>query len=119
MIAFYDDVPSKLEKVGNGSFLYRWEIKKSVNEEDKHELYKCEEVVVWQPLSANKITKAVLTEKWDKNYEQKLVNEYNSAILGLYPEEVSKAKMKAYKDFLLERDSLKKQIDEDFNQFNN
>lgn len=123
MIAFYDNKPSKLEAVGDGSFLYRWNITEVVPElteenaeEEKVSQWKCEEVTVWAPLSSNKITEAVISNKWDRNYEQKLVNEYNSAQLGLLGTTKSadaQTKITAYKDFLTERAALKAQVDAD------
>ena len=94
MQAFYDNKPSKLEAIGNGSFAYRYNIQEvekpaqSDNTETTEQAqgqtqWVCEEVIVWSPLSANKITEKVLTEKFENNFEQKLVNEYNAAQLGL------------------------------------
>ncbi len=73
-------------------------------------------MVIWAPVSANKITEAVLTHLWSANYEQKLANEYNAANLGLYgakTSEAAKAKIQAYTDFLTARAAVKTQIDED------
>ena len=135
-MAFYDNKPSKLEAVGNGSYLYRWNIqevtpeseeKKETAAEDGAEVqaenatqFSCEEVSVWEPLTSNKITEAVITSKWDANYEQKLVNEYNAAQLGLYgakTSEEAKAHIKAYTDYLTERAALKTQVDTDCAEF--
>lgn len=123
MIAFYDNQPTKLEAVGNGSYVYRFNIEELVPvlteenaEEKKVSQWKCEEVTVWSPLSSNKITEAVITEKWDNNQEQKLVNEYNAANLGLLgakTSEEAKARIDAYKAYLTERASLKAQVDND------
>ncbi|WP_373190537.1 MULTISPECIES: hypothetical protein [Bacteroides] len=123
MIAFYDNQPTKLEAVGNGSYVYRFNIEELVPvlteenaEEKKASQWKCEEVTVWSPLSSNKITEAVITEKWDNNQEQKLVNEYNAANLGLLgakTSEEAKARIEAYKAYLTERASLKAQVDND------
>lgn len=125
MQAFYDNQPKKLEAVGNGSFRYRYNIREeekpvqaSENSETAQEAqaqpqWVCEEVTVWAPLSANKITEKVLTERWDGNYEQKLVNEYNSAQMGLLSEEESAARIEAYRAFLTERTALKSQVDAD------
>lgn len=125
MQAFYDNQPKKLEAVGNGSFRYRYNIreeekpvKASENSETAQEAqaqpqWVCEEVTVWAPLSANKITEKVLTERWDGNYEQKLVNEYNSAQMGLLSEEEAAARIEAYRAFLTERTALKSQVDAD------
>lgn len=129
--AFYDNRPSTLEAVGNGSYLYRWDIQEetaetnnaqTVSEEEdtaateQRTQYSCNEVTVWAPLSANKITEAVIAAKWESNYEQKLVNEYNGAQLGVYGAKTSneaKARIQAYTDFLTERYALKQQVDAD------
>ena len=125
MQAFYDNQPKKLEAVGDGSFRYRFNIREeekpaqgSENSETAQEAqaqtqWVCEEVTVWAPLSANKITEKVLTERWDGNYEQKLVNEYNSAQMGLLSEEEAALRIEAYKALLTERAALKAMVDSD------
>ena len=123
MVASYDNKPSVLEAVGNGSYMYRWNIEEVVPElteenaeEEKVSSWKCEEVTVWPPLTPNRITEAAITAKWDGNYQQKLVNEYNAAQLGLFGEvtgDEAKARIKAYKDYLTERTALKAQVDAD------
>ena len=117
-MAIYDAKPSKYEAVGNGSFLYRWNIEEiQVPENGDSETtvskWQCEEVTIWSPVTANKVTEAVITTKWDNNYEQKLVNDYNAAKLGVYGTTTSteaKEKVAAYTDYLNERKALKEQI---------
>lgn len=120
MQAFYDNKPSKYEAVGNGSYLYRYNIQEveqtDTQEEAAEETRKqwsCEEVTVWSPVSSNKITQAVIADRWDSDYEQKLVNEYNGAQLGVYTDEEAEAIIAKYKAFLTERAELKKTIDAD------
>lgn len=127
MQAFYDAKPSKIEAIGNGSYAYRYNIQevetpvhsyfeKTAEVTETKKQWSCEEVIVWAPLSSNKITEAVITSKWDANYEQKLVNEYNAAQLGLYgakTSEEAKARIKAYTEYLSERAALKTQVDAD------
>lgn len=119
MKAFYDNQPSKLEPVGNGSYHYRYnisEVEKPSQGEDVEQTqtqWECEEVTVWAPLSANKITEKVLTERWDSNYEQKLVNEYNSAQFGMMSVEEATKRINAYKEFLIARAALKALVDFD------
>lgn len=120
MKAFYDNKPSKLEAVGNGAFRYRYNIEEVIPEltdENMGDLHTsqwvCEEVEVWLPLSSNKITSAVISDKWEKNYEQKLANEYNAALLDVYDEETAAAKIAAYKSFLTARNAVKQQVDDD------
>lgn len=120
MTAIYDNKPSKLEAVGNGSYLYRYNIKETerptIEGDETLTQWECGEVTVWSPVTANKITQAVIAERWPNDYEQKLVNEYNGAQLGVYGSKTSaeaKAKIKAYTDFLAERNTLKAAIDAD------
>lgn len=121
MKATYDNEPSVLEAVGNGSHRYHYDIKavktesaeKSSGTESKTQ-YECQEVIVWEPLTSNKITEAVIAEKWDSNQEQKLINEYNAIQLGITTDNAEIAiKTAAYKEFLAERVRLKAIVDAD------
>ena len=111
MKAMYDNVPSVLEAVGDGSWRYRWNIER-MDEKDDKAGWQCEEATVWEPLSANKITEAVITEKFDANYEQKLVNDYNAVVLGLVSGQEAEERTERYKDFLKARAALKAKVDE-------
>lgn len=127
MKAFYDNKPSVWEAVGNGSYLYRWDIEEVVPEQAQgtdgsgeeaaqKPGWECNEVTVWPPITPNRITEAAITELWGVNYEQKLVNEYNAAQLGLYGDvegDEAKARIKAYTDYLTARTALKTQVDAD------
>ncbi len=122
MKAFYDSKPTTLQEVGNGAVLYRYDIKETQSTTEGNETtegstqYECQEVTVWPPLTSNRITEAVITDRWDTNQEQKLVNEYNAAKLGLYGDETSaeaKARIEAYTAYLRERAQLKQQVDAD------
>ena len=116
MQAFYDSKPPTWEAVGNGSYLYRWNIAKSEREsenEEEQEQWQCEEVTVWSPVSSNKITQAVISEMWNSDYEQKLVNEYNGAQMGIYGEDDAQSITAKYKAFLEARAKLKAQVDAD------
>ena len=129
MLAFYDNKPSVLEAVGNGSYKYRFDITEktpetvttssddsNAQEGEQRTQWQCEEVTVWSPVTSNNITKAVITEVCDHNYEQKLVNEYNAAQLGLYGSntgEEAKKHIAAYTEYLDTRAALKAQVDAD------
>ena len=128
MLAFYDNKPSVLEAVGNGSYKYRFDITEKTPEaaatssddssaqEEQKTQWQCQEVIVWSPVTSNKITKAVITEVCDHNYEQKLVNEYNAAQLGMYGEKTSEEAQKrinAYTEYLSTREKLKAMVDAD------
>lgn len=122
MRTYCNNQPNVLEPVGDGSFLYHYDIKQEVVERnegvegaksEQKTVWSCEEVRVWMPVTPNKITEAVITEKWVSNYEQKLLNEYNAVQLGLYDGEEAKLKKEAYINFLKERAAIKKQVDSD------
>ena len=125
MQVFYDNRPSILEKVGDGSYRYRWNITEvempnnmmEDNEETRTQ-WSCDEVIIFAPLSPNKITEKVIAELWDSNYEQKILNEYNASILGMYNEETANNKINKYKEFLRQREAIKHQIDEDCKKLN-
>ena len=123
MLAFYDNKPSVLEAVGDGSYRYHFNIieinpevmsstDKDVQEEQRTQ-WQCKEVTVWSPVTSNKITEAVITEVGDINYEQKLVNEYNAARLGMYGPEEEQKHIDAYTEYLNNRAALKSQVDAD------
>ena len=115
-----DNELSRLESVGNGSYLYRWDIHSEVQEQPSEDgegvttrlVWVAEEVTVWMPLTPNRITAAVITEAFPSDYEQKLLNEYNAANLGMIPDkEETEKRRQAYTDFLRRRAELKKEID--------
>lgn len=123
-MAFYDEKPSKLEAVGNGSYLYRYNIEELVpvvtegeEQEERRSQWKCDEVTVWSPLTPNKITEAVITAICPASHEQKLVNEFNAASLGMVggskTSDEAKKHIAAYKEFLEYRNALKEQVDVD------
>lgn len=123
-MVFYDEKPSKLEAVGNGSYRYRYNIEELVPEivegeeqTERTSSWKCDEVIVWAPLTANKITEAVITAVCPASHEQKLVNEFNAANLGMIggskTSDEAKSKVAAYKEFLEYRNSLKETVDAD------
>lgn len=123
-MVFYDHKPSKIEAVGDGSYRYRWNIEEEVetlNAEgatqpvETRVQWKCDEVIVPR-LDSNVIVEAVIAYGWSASREQKLVNDYNSAQLGLYgakSSEAAKAKIAAYTEFLNTRNELKAQVDAD------
>ena len=111
----------RLEAVGNGSYLYRWDIHAEKQEQPSEDgegvttrlVWVAEEVTVWMPLTPNRITSAVITEAFPADYEQKLLNEYNAANLGMIPDkEETEKRRQAYTDFLRRRAALKKEIDD-------
>lgn len=120
-MATYDNKPSIFEANGDGSYTYRWNIHEvempaGTEAEETTTKWECREVVVWGTVTSDKITEAVINLLWPGNYEQKLINEYNAANVGIYGAKTTadaQAKITAYKTFLAERHAVKQQIDED------
>ena len=112
-MAYYDSKPEILAAVGDGSYLYHYNLEEVTLRPELPAQWQCDEVTVWEPVTANKITEAVIAAEFAPSYEQKLVNEFNAAQLGLMPEDEAQAKIAAYRSFLERRASLKAQVDAD------
>ena len=115
MLAFYDNKPSVFEAVGDGGWYYRWNIKEvQIESEDAPRTqWECEQVIVYAPLTSNKIVQAVIAEAWELDIENKMLNEFNGANLGIYDEVTKADKIPKYKAFLAERNALKTQVNSD------
>lgn len=117
----YDSKPSVYEANGNGSYSYRWNITEVERENEDGTTtisWDCLEVVVWATVTKNKIVQEVIESLWDKDYEQKLTNDYNAAVLGVYKDADVEEKKDAYIMFLAEREAVKKQIKMDCAELN-
>ena len=122
-MAIYDNKPSIFEANGDGSYTYRWNIREvempaggDTEAAETTTNWECEEVIVWGTVTSDKLTEAVIGKVCPVGREQKLINEYNAANLGVYGAKTSTAaqeKIAAYKSFLTERDALKAQVDAD------
>lgn len=68
-------------------------------------------LLVKYPVTANTILAALLNARYDANMENKLLNDYNAAVLGIEDD----SKKQPYLDFLAERKALRAMIDTDCN----
>ena len=115
--------PSTFVFEQNGAVIYSFhiaekQVERVVPKEDGDETttetqYDFETVRTYMPISSNKLLQAVITDAYPADYEQKLVNEYNSAVMGLYDEETAERKYEAYKAFLQARAELKAMVESD------
>lgn len=108
---------------GQGSFLYNHNVKEVSVIKDKEggititteaksatgKMYQYDSVRVEYPRTADNIFSTLLTAKYPAKTENKLVNEYNSAVLGL----LDASYKKPYEDFLKERLAIRKMVDAD------
>lgn len=111
---YSDTIPITMEKDGDGSYLYRWDVREETREmgDDMSPVisYSYNEVRVWPTLTANKILEACINALWDKDVEQKKLNDYNAAQLGI----LDISYIDAYREFLERRKALKEQVESDF-----
>lgn len=121
--AYYDSKPLAFEAIGNGSFAYRWGMEEvtvdnhSIGDEKNAETttkWKCCEVIVWGTVTSNKLTETVINAMWGNGVEEKMLNDYNAAQLGILDE----SHIASYSAFLTERKAIKDQIDLDCTTFN-
>lgn len=107
-------MPPRIERDGDGSYLYRWDVREETREmgDDMAPVisYSYNEVRVWPTLTANKILEACINALWDKDVEQKKLNDYNAAQLGI----LDISYIDAYREFLERRKALKEQVESDF-----
>ena len=90
--AYYDTKPPKLEAVGNGNYLYRWDIQEEVIDImvegetapfDTRVQYSCREVTIHGKPEYGKCVEAVIRSDYSAEAELALVNKYNAYQQGL------------------------------------
>ena len=103
----YDFQPEVLQNRGDGAWYYRWGIEQVQVGEEIEIKWKCHEVLVWETITADKITRAVVDYLWGNGLEQKLLNDYYGALEGVLSED----KKQPYLDYLAQRKVVKEEID--------
>lgn len=109
MKTYHNQKPNKITPLGGGKYSYCYNAEEL---EGENKCWQSESVVVSGPLTSNKIIAAVLADAADINQEQKLINEYNAAVLGITPENAEEARNR-YADFLKRRHELKAMVESD------
>ncbi len=100
-LVYSNEKPPKFEAVGNGTWLYSWGA-----EQRECGDWQCYVVNIGGELTSSAITLAVISAVWGAGVEQKLINDYNAAQLGI----LSQSYIEAYAEFLSQRKALKEQI---------
>ena len=125
MKTYSNNKPEVFESIGDGSFRYNYNIKEIevdrfdiINNENKTNIkqiqWEYDNVIIYLPINKDKITRAVITNTWDIDYENKLINDYNEISLGNLTEEEINKRTNNYITFLQERKRLKEMIDNDW-----
>lgn len=120
MQAFYDSKPPYLEAVGNGSYVYRFNIEEVVPEltdenagEEKASQWKCEEVTIWKPVTSEKVIEAVIRARYTASAELALVNKFNAYQQGL---DVEAGVVEEYTEYLSFVANVKRQVRKDLGE---
>lgn len=125
MKTYSDNKPEIFESIGDGGYRYNYNIKEIEvdrfdiidNENEtitKQTQWEYDNVIIYLPIDKNKITKIVIANTWDIDYENKLINDYNEISLGNLTEEEIDKRTDSYITFLEERKRLKEMIDNDW-----
>lgn len=124
------DKPSVMDNLNNGqgTFLYNHNVKevKVVASKDggieittdstraTGTMYQYDSVRVEYPKTADNIFSTLLSAKYPAKTESKLVNEYQSAVMGLLPESAKTP----YENFLKDRLAIRAMVDADCETYN-
>lgn len=122
-----DNKPKVFEPIGDGGFRYNYNIKEiEVDRFDiidnyryivKQTQWEYDNVVIYPPIDKDKITRAVITNTWDSDYENKLINDYNAISLGVFSEQEANEKLERYREFLNQRKELIEMITQDYQNY--
>lgn len=121
--AYYDTKPPKLEAVGNGNYLYRWDIQE---EEVQHEMmqegkeepvssvkkvqYSCREVTIHGNPEYGKCVEAVIRSDYSAEAELALINQFNAYQQGVLSDA---GVVSEYEEYLAFVSSVKSMVKED------
>lgn len=121
--AYYDTTPPKLEAVGNGNYLYRWDIQE---EEVQHEMmqegeeeplasvkkvqYSCREVTIHGKPEYGKCVEAVIRSDYSAEAELSLINQFNAYQQGVLSDAEVVSEYEEYLSFV---SSVKSMVKED------
>lgn len=121
--AYYDTKPPKLEAVGNGNYLYRWDIQE---EEVQHEMmqegeeepvssvkkvqYSCREVTIHGKPEYGKCVEAVIRSDYSAEAELALINQFNAYQQGVLSDA---GVVSEYEEYIAFVSSVKSMVKED------
>ena len=97
----YSNEPVRLERMGDGRWIYRWAV------EQTDTGWICYEVTLAATPTADSVKTAAVVALWPVDAEAKLINDYNAACNNLLPERYKTA----YADFIAAKAALKADID--------
>ena len=126
MKTYSDNKPEVFEAIGDGGYRYNYNIKEvEVDRLDtiygksilKQTQWEYDNVIIYLPIDKDKITRAVISNIWDRDFENKLINDYNAISLGIFSEQEANEKLERYREFLTQRKKLKEMITQDYQDY--
>ena len=81
MKAYYDQQPKRLTIDNDGTYVFRWNIKKIT--EEKRTQWQCDEVRCSGNPDIKKVKLAIIRDSYDADREFSIINKYNSHKLGV------------------------------------
>lgn len=126
MKTYSDNKPKVFEAIGDGGFRYNYNIKEievdrletiDGKSNIKQTQWEYDNVIIYPPIDREKITRSVIVNTWDNDYENKLINDYNAISLGVFSEQEANEKLERYREFLSQRKKLKEMITQDYQNY--
>ena len=113
--AYYDKRPSAFEAVGNGNWLYRWDIQEEVIEREPDmgsvTQYSCNEATIHGKPEYGNCVEAVIRSDYSTEAEFSLINQYNAYQQGISSDA---SVVSEYEEYLAYVSSVKAMVKKDF-----
>lgn len=113
--AYYDKRPSAFEAVGNGNWLYRWDIQEEVIEREPDmgsvTQYSCNEATIHGKPEYGNCVEAVIRSDYSAEAELSLINQYNAYQQGISSDA---SVVSEYEKYLAYVSSVKAMVKKDF-----
>lgn len=113
--AYYDKRPSAFEAVGNGNWLYRWDIQEEVIEREPDmgsvTQYSCNEATIHGKPEYGNCVEAVIRSDYSTEAEFSLINQYNAYQQGISSDA---SVVSEYEKYLAYVSSVKAMVKKDF-----
>jgi len=112
---YYSQQPTEFER-GKQCAIIRLDINKesvvaAADETEGDPQWSAYEFRRYEPITQNIFIEEIFTRLYGNDYENKLINEYNAAKMGLYPDGEMEQKITRYRAFLQERAERKAEIE--------
>lgn len=117
----FDNKPEILTPADEISIFYHWNINEITieNEFGLRTLWEADEILLYYPLTKNKILEGVIEHYWSNSEEKKLINDYLSTfIIDEMDADLKNLYIIRYKNFIMKRNELKNMVDLDCNNLN-